>query len=168
MAAQKRGRKRTSESRAAEIRARLMEWKQIPEPIRISLRALATEIGTSHQLLSFYLRGLDKWQMNESKRRSWEIRERAEAEGRSMTNVEQAQVLAYDRASADAMAECLISKIIGSCLTEVKRGTKLPPIMLSAIRVLAGKGDRKAQEIVEVHENLPHSAPRVAKSFRSV
>ncbi len=46
----KRGRKPTSESRAAEIRARLMEWKHTPESFRSSLRTLAAEMGTSHWL----------------------------------------------------------------------------------------------------------------------
>lgn len=70
----RRGRKPAGESRAAEIRARLAAWKQTPEQERISLRTLAAELGTSHQLLSFYLRGLDKRQIN-----------RAKTENRSLT-----------------------------------------------------------------------------------
>lgn len=64
----KRGRKPVGESRAPEIRARLMEWKQTPESLRSSLRALAAEIGTSHQLLSFYLQRLEEWQGTEDER----------------------------------------------------------------------------------------------------
>jgi hypothetical protein len=57
----RRGRKPASESRAAEVRTRLAAWRQIPEAHRVSLRALAVQIGTSHQLLSFYLQRLDRW-----------------------------------------------------------------------------------------------------------
>lgn len=59
-----RGRRFASESQATEIRARLVAWKQSPEP-HISLRELAAEIGTSHQLLSYYLEGLEDWQLKE-------------------------------------------------------------------------------------------------------
>jgi hypothetical protein len=58
----KRGRKPANESRTVEIRARLTEWKQTPAPFRNSLRALAAEMGTSHQLLSFYLSRLEERQ----------------------------------------------------------------------------------------------------------
>lgn len=61
----KRGRKPACESRAAEIRVRLMEWKQTPESFRSSLRTLAAEMGTSHQLLSFYLQRLEEWKGTE-------------------------------------------------------------------------------------------------------
>jgi hypothetical protein len=166
-AARKRGRRRVSESRAAEIRARLVEWKQIPEPMRPSLRALAAEIGISHQLLSFYLKRLSPWQIGEYKRKENEIRARAEREGRSMTDAEQEQALAYARAATDLMAEYLISEIVGSCLTEVKRGCRLPLILLSQIRVLADRGDQKAQNVIRVHDNLPPLTPRAAKFFRS-
>ena len=56
-----RGRKTKQESRAAEFRQRLLEWKQTPVVLRPSLRALAREIGTSHQLLSHYLSALEEW-----------------------------------------------------------------------------------------------------------
>jgi hypothetical protein len=64
----KRGRRPVGESRAPEIRARLIEWKQTPESFRNSLRALAAEMGTSHQLLSFYLQRLEEWQGTEYER----------------------------------------------------------------------------------------------------
>lgn len=80
----RRGPKPAGESRAAEIRARLMAWKQTPEQERISLRALAAELGTSHQLLSFYLRGWDKWQIKQTP-------ERAKTENRFLTAEEEAR-----------------------------------------------------------------------------
>jgi len=39
------GRKRLDQSRANEIRARLAEWKRLPESSRPTLRALAQELG---------------------------------------------------------------------------------------------------------------------------
>ena len=54
-----RGRKLASQSRATEFRLRLRKWKKTPEARRVSLRALAAKLGTSHQLLSFYLRRLN-------------------------------------------------------------------------------------------------------------
>ena len=46
------GRKPKQESRSAEFRQILMAWKQTPEALRPSLRELARELGTSHQLLA--------------------------------------------------------------------------------------------------------------------
>lgn len=87
----KPGRKPAGESRAAEIRARLAAWKQTPEQERISLRTLAAELGTSHQLLSFYLRRWDKWQIKESLRKAQETRDHGKAEKRSLTPLEEAK-----------------------------------------------------------------------------
>ena len=88
-----RGRKSKQESRADELRQRLITWKEIPESLRPSLRALAAEIGVSHQLLSFYLKDLEEWQCKEryrsAKKRTLEkadrIRARVAAENREMT-----------------------------------------------------------------------------------
>ena len=60
-----RGRKKKPESRAQEIRASLLMWKQTPKSSRPSLRALARELGTSHQLLEHYYDGLEDWQHRE-------------------------------------------------------------------------------------------------------
>ncbi len=56
-----RGRKPAGKSMAAEIRAKLIVWHQTPEPRRPSLRALAAEMRTSHQLLSYHLARYDEW-----------------------------------------------------------------------------------------------------------
>lgn len=88
-----RGRKPIYESRAAEFRQRLVVWKQTPESLRPSLRALARELGTSHQLLQHYLDGLDEWQARDRYLRAKEsalekakqIRACAAAENREMT-----------------------------------------------------------------------------------
>jgi len=76
------GRKHLNQSRANEIRARLAVWKRTPESARPSLRVLARQIGTSHQLLCHYLRGWDKWQAKQYRHRAKEIRARVEAETR--------------------------------------------------------------------------------------
>jgi len=72
------GRPPAYESRAAEFRRRLIVWKQTPESMRPSLRALAGELGTSHQILVYHLNRLDRWQAQERAKR---IR----AEGRPFT-----------------------------------------------------------------------------------
>lgn len=77
-----KGRKRKEESRAAELRQRLAVWQQTPEFMRPSLRALARELGTTHQLLTHYCDGLESWKAREEAKR---IRARAEAEGCEMT-----------------------------------------------------------------------------------
>lgn len=76
------GRKPAYESRATEFRQRLSAWRQMPADERPSLRALARELGTSHQLLSHYLDGLEIWRAEEQAK---QIRARAKAEGREMT-----------------------------------------------------------------------------------
>ena len=51
----KRGRKPAQESRSAELRQRIAEWKSAPPDKRQppTLTALAEELGISHQLASF-------------------------------------------------------------------------------------------------------------------
>ena len=73
-----KGRKRKQESRAAELRQRLIVWQQTPEPMRPPLRALARELRTSHALLQHYLINLGKWQAEEDWRCAKEIRARAD------------------------------------------------------------------------------------------
>lgn len=90
---QKRGRKRKQESRADELRLKLIAWKAIPESLRPSLRALAAETRVSHQLLSFFLKDLEEWQFRDRYRKAKEralekakqISARAATENRDMT-----------------------------------------------------------------------------------
>lgn len=56
------GRKPADESRADELRERLLKWSYFPESARPSLRALAEALQTSHQLLSHLLVGLEEWE----------------------------------------------------------------------------------------------------------
>jgi hypothetical protein len=56
------GRRPKEDSRADELRERLVKWSYFPPEARPSLRALAEALNTSHQLLSHYLVGLEEWE----------------------------------------------------------------------------------------------------------
>jgi hypothetical protein len=90
------GRKPAHESRATEFRHSLTAWQRTPESSRPSLRALARALGTSHQLLTFYLKRLDQWQANEYWRQVREIRARVRTENRLLTPWEEQQARACD------------------------------------------------------------------------
>jgi len=94
--------------------------------MRPSLRALAREIGTSHQLLKHYLDGLEEWQYEERHRReekqAEEIRARAKAENRPMT-----------------MREC-VAAILTPALLD----------MIESIRRDAKRGPLKSHQIEEL------------------
>jgi hypothetical protein len=85
-----------------------MAWKQTPESSRPSLRALARELGTSHQLLTFYLKGLGKWQGEEYLRQAREIRTRAISENRVLTAWEEQQAHSCDRAGFLTMVHSML------------------------------------------------------------
>ena len=86
------GRKPKTESRAAEFRQRLVTWKQTPEPLRPSLRALARELGTTHQLLSHYLDGLEEWRLGKELQ---QFRANARAKGVTVTPALEKRYLAW-------------------------------------------------------------------------
>lgn len=110
----KRGRKPASESRAEEIRERPLVWRQTPEPQRIPLRALAVQLGTSHQLLSFHLKELNDWQKKDYQRRAKAIRDHEAAENRFLTPLEEQSSRAIQRCPMGHMRS---SVIFLSCLT---------------------------------------------------
>jgi hypothetical protein len=56
------GRRLKEESRAEELRERLVKWNYFPADMKPSLRALAQALDTSHQLLSHLLVGLEDWE----------------------------------------------------------------------------------------------------------
>jgi hypothetical protein len=151
----RQGRKPASESRAAEIRARLAAWRQILAPQRISLRALAVEIGTSHQLLSFYLKRLDKWQGKEYQRKANEIRARAKAENRPMTQWEESQAVTYERAAfhctLDSVFEPARKKMLNEIQADVSAHRTLSKYQLKVLLLLARHGVPRAQEILRAH-----------------
>jgi hypothetical protein len=87
-----KGRNRKDESRAAEFRQRLLAWKQTPESSRPSLRALARELGTTHQLLSHYLPGVEEWRWGKELE---EFRANAKAKGLRVTPAVERRYLAW-------------------------------------------------------------------------
>lgn len=142
----RRGRKPAGESRTAEILGRLAAWKQTPQPERISLRALAAELGTSHQLLCFYLRGWDKWQMKEYRRKAQEIRDRAKAENRSLIAAEEASVAAYEKAAWNSMLAYSVRETLDD-LKRMARSGKLSGRNLERwVKGLCSTGHRKEAE----------------------
>jgi len=154
-AAQKQGRKHISESRAAEFRTRLLEWRQIPEPTRISLRELAAEIGTTHQLLSFYLQRLNEWQMNEQakeyRRQAKAIRDGADAENRSMSQFEMERMIAYEQAAGRCMMSSLLEETFRGFEADAKRGQ----LDLKSAEYLARKlNDPRAQRIASLSKQF--------------
>lgn len=153
----RRGRKTKRESRPVEIRQRLIVWKQTPESSRPSLRALAIELNTSHQLLAHYLDDLEVWQAKENCRKAneriMEIRTRAETEKRPVTLWEEQQIHANDRASLHFLLDSIIIGAFrrweGELEQDVKAGR--PPAAQAGrlLRVFATRGNRQAQAIIE-------------------
>jgi IS30 family transposase len=146
----KRGRKPASVSRAAEIRAKLLAWTQMPEEGRTSLRAIAREIGTSHQLLSFFLRRLDKWQAKQYQGKANDIRAYAKAEGRHLTPQEEAQMTAYVRAGFQSMISSVLAELLKRLQMDAESG-KLSKGHIKIVNLLAQRGDPVAQNILQKH-----------------
>ena len=172
-ARRKRGRKPASQSSAVEIRTKLLAWKQTPELQRTSLRALAIEIGTSHQLLSFYLRWWDKRQAKEYRRQAKEIRSRTGAETHpSIVSEMQRQAQALEKAAFQSM----IGSVLDDTLRQLKRksrGDQLSRDEVRMLRLLASRGFWEAREVLDrigqdrkSKNNLPLSQAGAAKSFR--
>ena len=143
-----RGRKPKQESRSAEFRQRLIAWKQTPESLRPSLRALARDLGTSHQLLTFYLKRLEKWQAKEYFRQATEIRARAHAQGRPMTQWEEQQAHAFTRAGIRAMLLPALLDTLERLKQEAKRGP-LHPAQIKMAKLFARNGYPGAQELLQ-------------------
>jgi hypothetical protein len=134
-----RGRKPADESRAAAIRARLVSWSQAPEAQRPSLTALAKQLGTSRQLLSFYLKGLGKWQQQEYHRKAQEIRDK----GLGMTYAGEQQMIAYERAALN----CMLDRALGGFAAKAKvEGWTRKRIQL--VEQAARKGHPAAQKLL--------------------
>lgn len=147
-----RGRKTKQESRSTEFRQRLIEWKQSPEWSRPSLRALARQLGTSHQLLKHYLDGLEKWRYKERYRKATEesdqIFARAIDEGRLMTQWEEQQLHACTIAAVRAKVCSLGLDELAKLREEAKRGP-LHPAQFKMVKVFAKQGFPGAQELLQ-------------------
>ena len=162
----KPGRKLVSQSRAGEIRAKLLMWKQSPELQRISLRALAVELRTSHQLLGSHLRSLNKWQAKDYKGRAEEIRNLAWAENRRLTPWEESRAGALDRAAFQCMIESALAQALRRYEKELRKG-KGRAGNLRPFRMLAQRGFPGAQNVLQKYKfSLPPKQVGNAKSFR--
>jgi hypothetical protein len=164
----KRGRRSADESVAKAIRTRLASWLLEPEDQRPSLRELAVELGTSHQLLSFYLKGLNDWQRKDCKRRAQAIRNLADAENRFTTPWEESQIRALEHASSCCMIDSILQPILDRWEAHAKART-LSKQELKCITLFAQRGVPIAQEILKRHRNnLPVvESNGVAKPFSS-
>jgi hypothetical protein len=156
-----KGRKHKEESRAAELRQRLIVWQETPESMRPPLRALARELRTSHALLQHYLINLGKWQAEEDWRCVREIRARAKAEGRQMTPWEEQQSRALDRRAMCLFIESVFEdsvkryeREIERCIKDGKMPTPGYPKLLRMIASTRGgpaaqRATQRAQEVLQ-------------------
>jgi hypothetical protein len=151
----KPGRKPADESRAAAIRTRLVSWSQAPEGQRPSLRVLAKELGTTHQMLGFYLKGLDEW---ESRRQQAEYHRKAQeirSKGLGMTYADEQQMIAYERAALI----CMVNRALDSALerlTEEAKAEGWTRKRIEFVKLAARKGHPAAQKLLQnLRNNLP-------------
>jgi hypothetical protein len=186
-----RGRKPKQEPRAAEFRRRLIQWKQTPESSRLSLRALACELGTSHQLLAFYLKRLEKWQAKEYFHQATEIRTRAHARGRlHPAQIKMARLFARNGypGAQELLQKCLqvgpkktkrFAEIVKQTPSQegeafipwarrihdqcAKYDTKYPTVVTEELLQKCSRSSMKHQK-----NNLPAISGGAAKSFRTV
>jgi hypothetical protein len=132
-------------------------------------------MGTSHQLLSFYLRRWDKWQEKEYRRKANNIRARAESENRPLTQWEQSQADAYQREAFQAMLTRVLDSGLKKMLMRLMTGDVLSKPELRFVNLAARKGFPVAHKVLAMcgqnrpknqKNNLPLRYSRVAKSFR--
>ena len=86
---------------------------------------LASQLGTSHQLLTHYLQRLDRWQLAEqakaAREQSVAIRTRAESQGRPLDQIEESAVRSQNLAAAWFSIEATLLKN----LDQIKGAAKL-------------------------------------------
>jgi hypothetical protein len=153
----RRGRKLKQESRSVEFRHRLIVWKQTSESSRPSLRTLALELNTSHQLLAHYLDDLEVWQAKENYREAKdsikEIRIRAETEKRPVTPWEEQQIRANDRASLHFLIDSVVIGALRKWERELEQDVKAgrPPAAQAGrlLRTFATRGNQQARAILD-------------------
>jgi hypothetical protein len=158
-----RGRKRAQESRSTELRRALLRWNQSLESSRPSLRLLARELGTSHQLLGFHLKNLHKWQSKEYLRQAKEIRAHANAEDRALTQQEEQQFYAYNRAAMRVTVRPMLLETI----KRMKQDSERRPLCrqeIKALKVLA----RQFPEAQEVLQKCSRKAVMKRKPFAEI
>ena len=168
----KPGRKHTAASRALEIRARLQIWRATPESQRPTLRALAAEMQTSHQLLGVYLRGLDEWLAKQCEAQASAICKKSGAEGRPLTWDENQRVEHLHQAAFGHRIEKMLASLVAK--TEREMRSSLPGSLsrgtTRVLRALLPRGLKIKPHLLRKHGFiLPGSPKRVhrakAKSF---
>jgi len=111
-----------------------VSWKQTAVTLRPSLRALARELGTSHQLLCHYLAGLDQWRWEEKLRA---FRTKAKAHNLTVTPADERRYLNWlkrieERQARDAAraAKCVpghaglldrLKQMLGNSWSDIER-----------------------------------------------
>jgi hypothetical protein len=174
-AAVKAGRKPRHQSRGQELHQQLSAWKS-RLGLRPSLRRLAHELGTSHQLLGHYLKTWTKWEKRNYERRAAEICGRAQTEDRYLTPSEELEATECDRAAFRAMVTFSVESIVNDLLKKIKTGHAPSKSELRLIRVVASNGFGLAKKILDLcgsvsaknqRNNLPGVRGVFAKCFRS-
>jgi hypothetical protein len=147
-----KGRRKKQESRATEFRQKLMEWNRMPESDRPSLRELALELGTSHQLLQHYLVGLDRWECDEVYRQAQAekdvIQRRAKAENRPLTPWEQERFRFWDRTGVRASVRSSFLRQLEDMKERAKKGP-LHRLEVKSIQIFVKCGIPGAQELLD-------------------
>ncbi len=159
-----RGRQPKPESRATVIRMRLAEWKQTPEFSRPSLRALARELGTSHQLLGYYLKRWHEWEGRQYLHKAEAIRDRATAESRPMTQWEQQQAFVWSRRAIRAFAMPALVDNFELIKRDAERGP-LHRAQFKMLKIYAAEGFPGARELVE---KCSRAGVKKRKSFAEI
>ena len=146
------GRLPKQDSRADEIRERLLAWEEEPESARPSLRSLARDLGTSHQLLNHYLEGLGVWQAKrqceEYCRLKDEIEAREKAEHRWCTAQEDPRVGIYGRKWVDQMLVVAMEKTLSRWRRQARK-KNLTTKQIKVLDGLASMGHKGARKILQ-------------------
>jgi hypothetical protein len=139
-----------------------------PVGLRPSLRTLARQLGTSHQLLTHYLGGLAKWQYEQryrkAKKESDEIYAHAKTENRNLTYWEEQQVGTCVRARIQA----LVVPTLLDTLEDIKREAKCGPLnraQFKTLKIFAKQGFPGAQELLQ---NCAQNGPKERKTFAEI
>jgi hypothetical protein len=91
-------------------------------------------------------------------KKSQEIHARARAENRPMTDEEQSQCVAYGRASLTWLVDSVTCETLIELGRQIKTGT-LSRTHVRIAKVLALRGHRQAQEILDVHYQRKNNLP---------
>ena len=131
---------------ANETRELLICWKQQTRAARPSMRALARELGTSHQLLQYYLKTLLRWQGKQYFRKAKEVYARAESENRFTTPEENRKALEFNRAGVAVWAEDELNGVVD----RLEQDAEHRPLVWQEIQMLKKLSTRfpKAHELL--------------------